>query len=111
LEISALTERPSCGSTFKTALLTCEIKKIAYYSQTAKMNAAPVYQRVLLGIIDTITYRIALEIIALTERPSSATTFHTALLEYEIKKIAFYSKTVKINAAPVYQRVLLGKMT
>jgi hypothetical protein len=54
LEIIAPTETPSCGSTFKTALLTREIKKIAFYSQTAKMNAAPVYQRVLLGIIDLI---------------------------------------------------------
>jgi len=79
LEISAPTETPSCGSTFITALLTCEIKKIAYYSQIAKMNAAPVYQRVLLGIIDTITYQIALEIIAPTETPSCGLTFKTAL--------------------------------
>jgi hypothetical protein len=40
-----------------------------------------------------------------------ATSFHTALLDYEIKKIAYYSQTAKMNAAPVYQRVLLGKMT
>jgi hypothetical protein len=99
LEISALTERPSCATTFHTALLTCEIKKIAFYSKTAKMNAAPVYQRVLLGIIDTITYQIALEIIALTETPSCGSTFKTALLTCEIKKIA-YCRHAKMNTAP-----------
>jgi len=72
------------------------------------MNAAPVYQPVLLGIMDIITYHTALEINAPTETPSCGSTFKTALLTSEIKKIAYYSQTAKMNAAPVYQRVLLG---
>ena len=79
LKISALTETPSWTTTFHTALLECEIKNIAYYSKTAKMNAAS-HLQALPGKIDLLRPEIVLKISALTETPSWTTTFHTALL-------------------------------
>jgi hypothetical protein len=90
LKISALTETPSWTTTFHTALLRCEIEKTHYYSKTAKMNSAS-HLRALPGIIDLKRHGIDLKISDLTETPSRATTFHTALLRCEIKKMAYYS--------------------